>query len=46
MKAFLMFLSPLLEDFFQKVLIAFGEYEMSQEKKSFICNVVLMTPDI
>jgi len=38
MKAFLMLLPQLLEDFFQKVLVAFGEYEMSREKKSFVCK--------
>ena len=29
MKAFLMLLLQLLEDFFQKLLIGFGEYKMS-----------------
>ncbi len=38
MKAFLVLLPQLLEDFFQKVLVAFGEYEMAQEKKSFACK--------
>ena len=38
MKTFLVFLPQLLEDFFQKVLVAFGEYEMAQEKKSFACK--------
>ncbi|MGA9665279.1 MAG: hypothetical protein WBQ69_02385 [Gallionella sp.] len=38
MKAFLILLPQLLEDFFQKVLVAFGEYEMAQEKKSFACK--------
>jgi hypothetical protein len=38
MKAFLVLLPQLLEDFFQKVLIGFGEYEMGQEKKSFACK--------
>jgi len=38
MKAFLMLLPQLLEDFFQKVLIGFGEYEMSRQKKSFACK--------
>jgi len=38
MKAFLMLLPQLLEDFFQKVLVGFGEYEMAQEKKSFACK--------
>ena len=38
MKAFLMLLPQLLEDFFQKVLVSFGEYEMAQEKKSFACK--------
>jgi hypothetical protein len=38
MKAFLTLLPQLLEDFFQKVLFAFGEYEMAQDKKSFACK--------
>jgi len=38
MKAFLMLLPQFLEDFFQKVLVGFGEYEMAQEKKSFACK--------
>jgi len=38
MKAFLMLLPQLLEDFFQKVLIGFGEYEMGLKKKSFACK--------
>ena len=38
MKAFLMLLPQLLEDFFQKVLVAFGEYEMARDKKSFVCK--------
>ena len=38
MKAFLMLLPQLLEDFFQKVLVGFGEYEMSLKKKSFACK--------
>jgi len=38
MKAFLMLLPQLLEDFFQKVLVAFGEYEMAQDKKTFACK--------
>jgi hypothetical protein len=38
MKAFFMLLPQILEDFFQKVLIGFGEYEMAQEKKSFACK--------
>jgi hypothetical protein len=38
MKAFLMLLPKLLEDFFQKVLIGFGEYEMGLKKKSFVCK--------
>lgn len=38
MKAFLTLLPQLLEDFFQKVLVAFGEYEMAQDKKSFACK--------
>lgn len=38
MKAFLMLLPQLLEDFFQKVLVGFGEYEMTQERKSFACH--------
>lgn len=37
-KAFLMLLPQLLEDFFQKVLIGFAEYEMGLEKKSFSCK--------
>ena len=28
----------MLEDFFQKVLVGFGEYEMALEKKSFACK--------
>jgi len=39
MKAFLILLPKLLEDFFQKVLIGFGEYEMALPKKSFACKV-------
>ena len=38
MKAFLILLPQLLEDFFQKVLVGFGEYEMSLERKSFACT--------
>ena len=38
MKAFLMLLPQLLEDFFQKVLVGFGEYDMSLENKSFACK--------
>ena len=38
MKAFLMLLPQLLEDFFQKVLVGFAEYEMGLEKKSFSCK--------
>jgi len=38
MKAFLMLLPHLLEDFFQKVLIGFGEYEMSRQRKAFACR--------
>ena len=38
MKAFLMLLPQLLEDFFQKVLVGFGEYEMTQERKLFACQ--------
>jgi hypothetical protein len=38
MKAFLMPLPKLLEDFFQKVLVGFGEYEMGLKKKSFACK--------
>jgi hypothetical protein len=38
MKAFLILLPQLLEDFFQKVLVGFGEYEMALAKKSFACT--------
>jgi len=38
MKAFLMLLPHLLKDFFQKVLIGFGEYEMSRQRKAFACR--------
>ena len=38
MKAFLMLLPQLLEDFFQKILVGFAEYEMGLEKKSFSCK--------
>lgn len=38
MKAFLLLLPQLLEDFFQKVLVGCGEYEMSRERKSFACH--------
>lgn len=33
MKAFLVLLPQVLADFFQKVLVAFAEYEMACEKK-------------
>ena len=33
-----MLLPQLLEDFFQKVLVGFGEYEMGLKKKSFACK--------
>jgi hypothetical protein len=38
MKAFLILLPQLLEDFFQKVLVGFAEYEMALEHKSFPCK--------
>lgn len=38
MKAFLMLLPQLLNDFFQKVLVGFGEYEMGLKQKSFDCK--------
>ena len=38
MKAFLLLLPQLLEDFFQKVLLGFGEYEMGLKKKFFVCK--------
>ncbi len=38
MKAFLLLLPQLLEDFFQKVLVGFAEYEMSLPRKSFACT--------
>ena len=38
MKAFLILLPQLLEDFFQKVLVGFGDYEMGLKKKSFVCK--------
>jgi Zn finger protein HypA/HybF involved in hydrogenase expression len=38
MMAFLLLLPQLLEDFFQKVLVGFGEYEMGMKKKSFACK--------
>lgn len=38
MKAFLMLLPQILEDFIQKVLIGFGEYEMGLKKKCFACK--------
>ncbi|OIP47637.1 MAG: hypothetical protein COX16_01210 [Deltaproteobacteria bacterium CG23_combo_of_CG06-09_8_20_14_all_51_20] len=38
MKAFIMLLPQLLEDFFQKVLVGFGEYEMGLKQKSFACR--------
>ena len=28
----------LLPDYFQKVIVGFGEYKMAQEKKSFACT--------
>ena len=34
MRAFLMLLPQLLEDFFQKVLVGFAEHEMGLRKKS------------
>ena len=37
MRAFLVLLPQLLEDFFQKVLVGFAEYEMSLVRKSFSC---------
>jgi len=38
MKVFLMLLPRLLEDFFHKVLVGFGEYEMGLKKKNFSCK--------
>lgn len=38
MKAFLLLLPQLLEDFFQKVLVGFAEFEMGLAKKSFACK--------
>ena len=38
MKAFLLLLPQFLEDFFQKVLVGFAEYEMSLPRKSFACT--------
>lgn len=38
MKAFLLLLPQFLEDFFQKVLVGFAEYEMSLPQKSFSCT--------
>lgn len=38
MMAFVILLPQLLEDFFQKVLVGFAEYEMSLAKKSFACK--------
>jgi hypothetical protein len=38
MKAFLILLPHLLEDFFQKVIVGYGEYEMALAKKSFACT--------
>ena len=38
MKAFLVLWPQLLEDFFQKVLVGFGEYEMGLRQKSFTCK--------
>jgi hypothetical protein len=41
MKAFLVLLPQILEDFFQKVLVAFGEYEMALRQKSFAEHLIL-----
>jgi hypothetical protein len=38
MMAFLLLLPQFLEDFFQKVLVAFAEYELSLPRKSFACT--------
>lgn len=38
MKAFLLLLPQFLEDFFQKVLVGFAEYELSLPRKSFACT--------
>jgi len=38
MKAFLLLLPQFLEDFFQKVLVGFAEYELSLPQKSFSCT--------
>jgi len=38
MKAFLLLLPQFLEDFFQKVLVGFAEYELSVPQKSFACT--------
>ncbi len=38
MKAFLLLLPQFMEDFFQKVLVGFAEYEMSLPRKSFSCG--------
>src|ERR1035438_2244170 len=43
MKAFLLLLPQFLEDFFQKVLVAFAEYEMSLPQKSLVAPVAVMT---
>jgi len=38
MKAFILLLPQIMEDFFQRVLIGFGEYEMHLKRKSFACK--------
>lgn len=38
MKAFLQLLPQLLEEFFQKVLASFAEYEMESTTKAFVCK--------
>lgn len=38
MKAFLLLLPQFMEDFFQKVLVGFAEYELSLPQKSFACT--------
>jgi hypothetical protein len=38
MNAFLVLLPQLMADFFQKVLVAFAEYEMACQEKSFDCK--------
>ena len=38
MKAFLLLLPQFMEDFFQKVLVGFAEYELSLPQKSFSCT--------